>query len=73
METVTVLLIVVAIVLLALAGVAFFLMLQKRGIERSAVERADELVAENLNEEVRPSDISDFRAGTLDEKAQQAA
>lgn len=50
MEPMTVLIIVAAVVLVALVAAAVFLFLQKRSIEQSAVERADELVAAALNQ-----------------------
>lgn len=68
METATILLILAAVLLAALVGVVIFLILQKRSIEQSAIQRADELIAESMGgdtpleapTEIRPKKNTDL-------------
>lgn len=74
MEPMTVLIIVAAVVLVALVAAAVFLFLQKRSIEQSAVERADELVAAALHQPSTGNSVAtlNVEAETRAEMAQAA-
>lgn len=73
MDVTTVLLTLAAFVILALIGAAVFLIIQKRNIERAAVARADELVAENSEEAPRFSKVSSIKKDDLEEESEKAA
>lgn len=73
MDVTTVLLTLAAFVILALVGAAVFLIIQKRNIERAAVARADELIAENTEEDTRFSKVSSIKKDDLEEEAEKAA
>lgn len=73
MDLTIVLLVVAAVVLLALVGTAVFLILQKRSIERLAVERADELVSEAAGGDAPSKNVSEIRHDDPEIKAREAA
>lgn len=73
MDVTTVLLTLAAFVILALVGAAVFLIIQKRNIERAAVARADELIAENTEEDTRFSKVSSIKKDDLEEESEKAA
>jgi flagellar basal body-associated protein FliL len=73
MELTTVLLIVAVVVLLALVGGAVYLILQKRSIEATAVERADELIAASLAEIGIEATVTDLRSDDSELELREAA
>lgn len=73
MDVTTVLLTLAAFVILALVGAAVFLIIQKRNIERAAVARADELIAENTEEDTRFTKVSSIKKDDLEEESEKAA
>jgi hypothetical protein len=69
----TVLLFLAAFIVLALVGAAVFLIVQKRNIERFAIERADELIAENAETKNGRGTVSKIKEDDLEAEISKAA
>lgn len=69
----TVLLFLAAFLVLALVAAAVFLIVQKRSIERVAVERADDLIAENTVAKSSAGNVSRIKEDDLETEVSKAA
>lgn len=73
MDVITVLVPLAALLVLGLIGAAVFLMVQKRSIERAAVERADALIAENTEGSTPRGSVSQINEHALRDETSKAA
>lgn len=73
MDLTIVLLSLAAFIVIALAGAAVFLIIQKRSIERIAAERADELIAENTEGGNTHGTVSKIKEDDLETEISKAA
>lgn len=73
MDLTAVLLFLAVFIVIALVGAVAFLMIQKRSIDRSAAERADDLIAENTGGGSSRGSVSKIKEDDLGEEVSKAA